>query len=73
MKIEPMSGKQLKLRIGRAGISQAEAARRIGVLPRTVTRWIHSQHSISLATAFVIREALKPKKPKKAKKKAVAG
>ena len=53
-----MSPEELKELIERAGITQAEAADKIGVHRITINRWLNGRESISAKNAFYVHHFL---------------
>jgi transcriptional regulator with XRE-family HTH domain len=59
----PMTAKQLRHAIKRLGWTQVELARRLGVNPRTVRKWVLSERPISEPAARLIRTWLAKGQP----------
>jgi len=57
-----MTDEAFRKLLAKAGVSQAEAARRLGYTSRHVNRWATGKQPISSAVAALIRERIKPKK-----------
>jgi len=51
----PMTPKQLRAALKRLGFSQLEAARRLGVNPRTVRFWVAGTYRIPEPVVILIR------------------
>jgi len=54
-----LTGKQLQAALERLGMTQAEAAKRLGVTDRTVRRWVAGDTRIPEAVTIVVRSWLK--------------
>jgi len=51
----PMTHRQLRAALKRLGWSQLEAARRLGVAPRTMRYWIAGERRIPESVALLLR------------------
>jgi len=55
----PMTALQLRRALKRLGWTQVELARRLGVDPRTVRKWVLSERPMSEPASRLVREWLK--------------
>jgi len=55
----PMTPRELRRALKRLGWTQVELARRIGVNPRTVRKWVLNETPMSEPASLLLREWLK--------------
>jgi DNA-binding transcriptional regulator YiaG len=59
----PMTAPQLRAALKRLGLTQVELARRLGVDPRTVRKWVLRERPMSEPAARLIRTWLEARRP----------